>query len=319
MIRKLNNIFLKKDVPGLLLRIICFIATVLIIDFCLGKSLDYYFKHQQSGWEYRTRYAMEETQAPILIFGGSRAEHQYSPGIFEMRLKQGSLNAGRDGQSIFYHYAVLKSILKRYTPKIAILDIENGFFQKEQRFYNDLSTLLPFYKEHPEIRPILQMRGPFEKVKLISHIYPYNSLLFNILAGNLHFFTKNTKYVKGFKPIEMVLNEPMKTEDHSIKYELDSNKIACFNAFLEDCRVNHVNLYIVYSPCYYKAIHTEYSLELVRDMVKDKNVEFLDYSADTSFLNNRHLFANINHLNVEGAPILSNKVADAISLNIHRK
>ncbi len=79
-------------------------------------------------------------------------------------------NTGRDGKIIFYNYAVLKSILKRYTPKIAILDFNREEFSNDGESYDRLSSLFPYYYNHPEIRPILKLKNPLKKLKLFKNI-----------------------------------------------------------------------------------------------------------------------------------------------------
>ena len=100
---------------------------VLALDFGIGSLLKAFYFKQTSGLDYRTTYSIEKTRADILVFGSSRAVHHYYPAIFEDRMKLSFYNVGRDGQeSSLYHYGVLQGILKRYTPKIVILDIMRG-------------------------------------------------------------------------------------------------------------------------------------------------------------------------------------------------
>ena len=91
----------------LLLKIAAFGVLAFVIDFIVGGILSHFYLKQKSGWEYKTKYSIEETKADILIFGASRAQQQYNPLFFEERLYQSSYNVGRDGEPIFYHYGVL--------------------------------------------------------------------------------------------------------------------------------------------------------------------------------------------------------------------
>ena len=162
----------KKNIPGFLLKVFLFFSIIFLLDFSTGSLLKYLYFHQNSGWLYRSSYAIDSTQAEIVIFGSSTANHHYNPDIFEKRMGMSTFNAGKDGQAIFYHYAILKGMLKRYSPRIVILDFNVGEFEKDQRSYDRISSLLPYYENHPEIRSIILLKSPYEKYKLISKIYP---------------------------------------------------------------------------------------------------------------------------------------------------
>ena len=97
------------------------IIVILILDFLIGKSLEYFYFKQKSGLQYRTTYSIDSTRAEILVFGSSRANHHYVPEVFEDSLKMSFYNTGRDGNRLLYNFAVFSSILKRDTPKIVIL------------------------------------------------------------------------------------------------------------------------------------------------------------------------------------------------------
>ena len=128
-----------------LLKSVVLFTIVFVLDYSFGNLLRYFYFKQESGLQYRTTYSIEKTTADILIFGSSRANHHYYPNVFENRMKQSCYNVGRDGNSVLYHSAVLKGVLKRYSPKIVILDIVYGEFRQNQDSYDRLSSLLPYY------------------------------------------------------------------------------------------------------------------------------------------------------------------------------
>ena len=175
----------KKNYRHLLLKALLFLMLVIAADFITGSVLKHFYFRQSSGWEYRTKYSIEDTKAEVLIFGASRAQQQYNPLFIEDNLHQTCYNVGRDGMPLFYHYAVLQAVLKRYTPKMIILDCEYGALRDGSSSYERISCLLPYYNDHPEMRPVIELRGSFEKYKFFSKIYPYNSLILKIGVGNL--------------------------------------------------------------------------------------------------------------------------------------
>ena len=311
MLQRLKNLLQKNNYTALAIKLGGFLILAFVFDVVLGGVLKNFYFKQKSGWEFRTKYSVETTQADILIFGASRAQQQYNPVFFEERMLQSCYNVGRDGETIFYYYGVLRSILKRYSPKIIILDIENSVFKESQSSYDKLSILLPFYKDHPEMRSIIDMRSRFEKLKLQSNVYPYNSLLFKIALGNIN--TNKTDDIKGYLPLTRLWTEPLKTVDLSIKYNLDTNKINYYKAFINDCYKAQVKLYIVCSPYYLRLKGSDSSMILAKHIANEKNIDFIDFSGDKSFLNNSKLFNDPVHVNITGSKIFCNKLIDTLN------
>ena len=304
---------LKKNVYLRFVAIVLFVLIiVMILDFGIGRVLKAFYFKQTSGIDYRTTYSIEKTRADVLIFGSSTAIHDYIPGTFEKRLNLTAYNVGRDGICILYDYAVLRTILKRYTPKIIILDFEKEEFSRTQESYDRLSALLPYYKTHPEIDSIVDLRGPYEKYKMISNIYPYNSLVFTISAGNAEFNKKRREDMNGFVPLYRTWSDPIKFDNSFLHDEVDSNKVRIYESFIRDCVNANVELYIISSPLFVKPDYVNKSLVLGKAIAEKYKVRFFDYSQDTVILHNRNLFADIAHLNVSGATVYSNKVIDRI-------
>jgi hypothetical protein len=293
-------------------RVLFVFIIVMILDFGIGRVLKAFYFKQTSGIDYRTTYSIDKTRADVLIFGSSTAIHDYIPGTIEKRLNLSTYNVGRDGISILYDYAVLKTILKRYTPKIIILDFEKEEFSRSQESYDRLSSLLPYYKTHPEIDSIVDLRGPYEKYKMISNIYPFNSLVFTISAGNSEFNKKKREDMNGFVPLYRTWSDPIKFDDSFLHDDVDSNKVRIYESFIRDCVKADVELYIISSPLFIKPDYVNKSVVLGKAIADKYKVSFFDYSQDSVILHNRNLFADIAHLNVSGATVYSNKVVDRI-------
>ena len=300
------------QLKGFVLKILLLIVIVFLLDFTIGTTLQYFYFKQESGFLYRTTYAIEKTKAPVLIFGSSRASRHYNPNIFSNQLHLSSYNVGHDGNFILYQYAVLSAVLKRYRPKLIVLDITRGDFAIRQNDYERLSALLPYYKGHSEVRPIVQLKSPYEKIKNLSFIYPYNSLLFSIAVGNAEFNKQKMKDIDGYVPIDKIFTGSMATADSLPNYPMDSIKINTYQAFIKDCLSNNIKLVIVCSPYLFKATNTDNTINLAKAIALKNHIPFHDFSTDTSFVNKNQLFADSIHLNNGGATIFSNKVVDKI-------
>jgi hypothetical protein len=220
-------------------------------------------------------------------------------------------NAGRDGTHIFYHYAVLKAILKRYSPKIIILDFGIDY-DKKQDSYDRISALLPYYQNHPEIHAIVNLKGPIEKYKLLSKIYPFNSSIFSIIAGNNEFNKKRTLDINGYMPSSSIWHKNISVVNLSMNYELDSTKVKIYESFIQDCILSHIKLYIVCSPYYYKYNFIPYDIKMGEQIAKKYNIKFFNHLQDLRLINNPKFFQEPSHLNDEGAKLFSNLVIDEI-------
>ncbi|HET7116179.1 MAG TPA: hypothetical protein VFI29_06795, partial [Hanamia sp.] len=170
----------KRDIFRFLLKSFVFLTILFILDYSIGNLLKYLYFRQGSGSLYAITYSIDSTKADLLVIGSSTAHHSYYPEAFQNRLGMSYYNTGNDGTSIFYHYAVLKSILKRYSPKMVILEFDIGEFNSDQKSYDRLSALLPYYYNHPELRPIIKLKSKFERIKLLSKIYPFNSMVYSV-------------------------------------------------------------------------------------------------------------------------------------------
>ena len=303
---------LKKNVYGYFFaKIFVVIIFVFCLDFLIGSALETLYFKQESGLLYRTTYSIEKTTADLLIFGSSTATHDYSPQPFESRLNTSYYNVGRDGNSIFYQYAILKAILKRYSPKIIILNFDLDEFDKTSEKTERLSSLLPYYKTHPEIRSIIEHKSHFEKFKLLSKIYPYNSSIFTIAVGNMEFNKKRSGDIKGYLPLFEEWKEPV-SSGNFLNADLDSSAVNVYKFFIKDCISARVKLYVVCSPFFNKPDYLSNSILLGHKIATENKVNFFDYSKDSSLINNHSNFADIGHLNNNGAHKFSNMIIDRI-------
>lgn len=291
---------------------IIFLVIVFLLDLFVGKTLYFLYFHQKSGSLYRTTYSIEKTKAEMLVMGSSRANHHYPPSAFEKRLGLSYYNVGRDGQYLFYNYAILKVILKRYSPKIIIFDFVSQELEYDSRDYERLASLMPYYKKYPDIQPILQLKSSFEKIKLLSKIYPFNSYLLTIAIGNTNFNRRDVFDIKGYIPLEGKWNESIRTTDNSRKIKIDSNKLKIYELFIQDCLKAHVKLYIVCSPYYFNFKSNPLSINLGKKIAAKYNIDFYDFSQDPSFISKPALFDDPYHLNDTGAKIFSDSIGNLL-------
>lgn len=290
------------------------LAIVIAVDFGVGKCLEYFYKTQTSGLLYRTSYAMEETNADVLIFGASRANRHYDIKTIESLLGVSAYNTGRDGNFIFYQTAVLRSVLARYKPKRIILDF-TGSFEFLQSDYDRLSALLPYYGNHKEIRDLILLKSKFEKYKILCQSYRYNSLLTTIAIGNTEYNKSrksNKGSYKGFVPVHGVYEGKLDSIEFPTNYSIDSTKLRVFEEFLRLTSEENIPVLVVNSPVYY-LYGQDYSIEICRQLCEENGIDFIDYSKDERFLANKNLFRDQHHLNAQGALNFTQDIVGALN------
>jgi hypothetical protein len=283
----------------------------MILDLIIGNILRHFYFTQVAGENFRSTYAIDSTNADILVFGSSRANHHYVPEIFEKGLKMSFYNTGRDGNFLLYNYAVFKSIIKRYSPKIVIFDITLNELNYEVSNYDRLASLLPYWRNHPEIRSIVKMRSPYEEIKIISSVYPFNSSILTIGVGNLVLNKNRKSDRKGYVPLTNNLRdtalEKMEIEDE----KFDINKVHVLNNIVNTCLEKKIKLFIVQSPVYARISPSKANI-LIESIAKKGKAKYLSFSNDPVFSSKPYYFQDQNHLNEIGAnyfsKILVNKI-----------
>lgn len=293
---------------GLFKKVILILVLLAIIDRGSGRILKHYYSVQTYGEESQITYIIDSLHTDILIFGSSRANHHYVPEIFESRLHCSCFNAGKDGNYLFYGYALFKSIVRRYNPKLIIFDLrpyELGYIVSE---FDRLSLLLPYYEDNPDIQRVVNLRGPFEKEKHLSAIYPYNSLIFQIARGNMGSSKEKDLKLKGYIPLTKTMKYEKIMMDQN-KVILDNDKIDLLKDIISTCKSKKIDLVFVYSPVW--KITTN-NIKTIPDLCRQEGAHYIDLSNDSTFLNNPQYFEDLTHLNDKGARIFTNLLIDKI-------
>ncbi|HVS92012.1 MAG TPA: hypothetical protein VHE59_08285 [Mucilaginibacter sp.] len=294
-----------KEIKPIITKLLIFFAVMAFLDYVFGTALKKCYFLQKKGYDYLATYALDSAKSDMLIVGSSRAAHHYNPAIIQDSLHATVFNAGADGTFMFYYDAILRSALKRYHPKVVIMDLLPDEFEKGQEAYDHLSLLLPYYSYHPEIRPIIQLRGPYEKYKLLSKTYPYNSKLLSAITTLLH-AKQGVKSYDGYIPLnnKMVVAEPVMT----FKNDIDTLKLAYFKNFINECTANGIKLIVSVSPIYIK-YNPSKSIELGKEICAAHHIPFFNYLHDPDF--GKPMFSDPHHLNSQGADLFTKKfIAD---------
>jgi hypothetical protein len=305
-----KNIMLRFFLKSLLI-----FALLLVCDQFIGSLIKTFYFHQDSGAYYRTTYSIDSTTAKILILGSSRANHSYVPEVFENKLQSSCYNTGKDGNFILFNYAIFKAIIKRYNPEIIIFDIRPTDLAYNAFEYDRLSDLLPYCHYHPEIDQIVRLRSPFENIKQVSEIYPYNSMILRIAMGNLDVNKTRETDEKGYMPFFRIMQNEEIDSLISPGFSVDEAKINAIKDIISTSKQKNIDLIFVFSPFWY-IMQKGPADTILYELCSQNGIPFLDMSNDSTFINNPQYFADKSHLNDVGARVFSSLLIQKIQ-NIH--
>jgi hypothetical protein len=304
------------------LKLFIFVVAIVATDKLIGSILRKLYFTQKSEQKYALTYSLKYCKADILIFGSSQAQHNYISRVIGDSMKMSCYNAGQDGgHSILLQYAQIKIITKRYSPKIIILEFHPDKIVHFDRDYDRLSILLPYYKDYPEIRSLILQRSPFERLKLLSTIYPFNSNIIDIIRFNRvrHGMHKRDD-VDGYIPLHEVMNSDMlKTKTAKLVQSnpvVDTNMVNALKNIIRICKEKSISLFIVSSPIY-QQIYEKQGLPsspamLSLNIIHSESVIYFDYTYDSSIVRHMEFFKDKVHLNDSGAKVFSNKLIIAM-------
>jgi hypothetical protein len=308
------------------LKIFVFIFFVIVFDQIIGLILSKYYFTQISGWDCDLTYTLRDCKEEVLIIGNSRAKRHYDTRIISDSLKMSCYDAGIDGGvSLIMSYAIIKVITKRYSPKIIFLEY-NADHTLGPGFYDKLSILLPYYDEYPEIRPIVLLRGPYERIKLMSAIYPFNSNILSIIRFNSNTLAAKKQGFNGFVPckndppdIEFLKKEIKMEKEEINNSKADTNVLIALKNIIQICQEKNILLFIVNSPFFHLAdeeqIPPSESTKLSFDIMNQNKVNYLDFSYDTTYKNHLEWFNDRIHLSEDGAKVFSNRLMHIVKNN----
>jgi len=301
--------------PGkrFLIKAVIFVLILVLIDASLGRIVRYAFFKQKSGKYYRMTKSFEQVNDSILILGSSHAVNHFYPEIIEKQTGLSCYNAGVEGQRLLFVETLQKIILQRYSPEILILNIEPYYLNTYSRAYNMIVDLYPYYYKYPEIiGKIVDMKSPYEKYKLKSILYQYNSSIAYIIYYLFH----TQKDYKGFIPLygevpeyrrEKILRMTPEDEVYYLENEmLDENFVQALKNFVKLAKEKNIKLLFVLSPIVKKSdISGMKSFQMIKQIAGNNDIPLLDYYNNPLFLGKFGLFNADTHLNIKGAEVFS--------------
>lgn len=292
------------------------------LDYTTGSLIEYLYFHQGKNVYSAATYVIDAADEDILIFGTSRANHHYIPEILTARTGLSCYNAGRDGQSLFYDYALFKCVLSRRKPKKVILELRGTSLYFDQVDYDRLSHLYPYYRDYESVREIVDLKGRVGMFVRLSKLYTYNSTILIILKSFIRPRTDYQGYIpypgnNTMDPAEISYD----SIDDGVYHEsdpamrLDENKIDILNRFIDNALQAKIDLYIIDSPSFFlQKDSNNISLLKVKEILKENDLPYYDFANDEEFTLHPGLFGDPTHMNDFGARKFTELVADIITM-----
>lgn len=297
-----------------LLQLTIFLLLFAAIDFFFGKLLQYGELHAIGGDTEKHYYIHNKSCEDILIFGSSRSSNHYSPRVLEDSLHMTVYNCGENETGIVCFYPKLNMIKQRYTPKIIICDIYYVDLLDSLRFQNIdfLKTLKTSYGTQCVDTMFIRYAST-SKIKMLSGMYRYNSLIYSILVDN---FRTTNWYYKGFYCLstQKIKNVPIVDNTHHC-YIYDTEKLRLLERLIIENK-DRTRIFFAISPEFGKTNDEMYSP--VKELCKQYNIPLLNHLCDTTFTRHKELFSNQNHLNIDGATLYTKIISKEIRL-LHYK
>jgi hypothetical protein len=311
-------------VKRLLISLVLFTLILLAIDRIVGHALATRYRVAPSDEADAIGRGIA-ARAPLVICGSSRARHHYDPDTLAARLGMTAWNFGRDGQfGPFYSYGVAELVLRSYTPRLWIIEVDDRTLAGPDPL-SSLNVLLPYAAHDPAIAELVNRRSRYERLKRLSAIYPYNSLvlaLYDPRGGGAH----ETR--RGYAPIDGAIAPADTLEDvakdaaglpGADPRELAPNplKRRYLGAMIDSLERRGVTVLAIRSPEFLRGpsdrARASAEAARLRAAFASLKVRFLDLGAAAApDLAQARYFRDRTHLNRAGAGRFSAVVADSI-------
>lgn len=282
----------------LIRNILILIVLVIVGDCLIGHALQQAYRQTTNDKIGRLNYICDSVNAEIIVLGSSRALHHYVPRLITDSTGLSCYNCGFEGEGIVFHYALLRQLQQRYRPRLIIYELTYDY---------DIQYLPWRPAKLTNIRPMsgLQCRDsilcsvdPWESVAMLSHIFPYNSKLFNILFSQQPTEYDSPTVDNGYIPQFKVLSEDKFQGIYYLKHDenIDSLKVGYLKKLINE---NRDRLMVVVSPRFRSPEDNIYGM--VEQMCRNQQVPFYCTVTHPVISRDITLWEDDGHLNDKGA------------------
>lgn len=306
-------------------RTVVFLLLVVLLDRGLGVLLGSIQTRSFTGDKGGLlNYALLQ-EPQILILGSSRAQLHIMPSVLTEKLGMTAYNAALKGQDLLYAVMLYDLWKRRHPPPKAIVltvDIESLITRESE--VNTVHLMAPHMDESTLVREVLYSDNPLARFVYVAQTYRFNG---NVLSLANHAFRRPPDGYDGFIVSPGALNPATET---GVLNALDQDRTALEMAqvpfspqklrYLRDLAVeafrNGTRLYLLHTPIFRQdeSAHKIWVDKLRVILADMPGVKFVDLCITThpAIFSWPQLYRNLNHLNRDGAELLSGLLAAEI-------
>lgn len=297
----------------LFFNIFLILVFLVAIDQVSGYVLDLIRDNSPDGRYYKIKYSLDSCREDMVIIGSSRGEIDFIPKILEDSLGFTCWNASRGGQGTPYFRSIQEGILKRYVPKIVILNVDDNDLELAPD-YERAGVLKPFYSSNPEIRPILNRTSRFESILLRSRLYEYNSSFYYLIRPYFFPGLDGRKQDKGWKPREGKMHAELEDKIRVVKGtgKIEPESKMMFDSFIKRFTEKGSLVIMVVPPNYDVLEDSSTVLQYLRGISLQHEIPLVIYSNNMNFITRPDFYVDPDHLNVVGAETFTKNLVQRI-------
>lgn len=323
-----------------IISIIAFTVVTFLTLFCVDSVISNGLKKSETKhFNNLTQINQGKLNVDLIVNGSSKALVQIDPIIIDSVLGITSYNLGLDGSPFIPQKAQYELYrMKNKKPKIIVQIVSNGTLRSLQEGFNLPIKFAP-YLNVPEVKDMMILTSSFSYLDYNIPMLKYSGKPYEIILGGLSFVdiqVLKTTDIKGYAPNDLSwpeskhdsldvssnTNEQANSEiNNNIETFTTLDSISCdhFERFLSQCYKDNIIVFLVYPPIYEDDFKSIKHLEYYHKVAQENNAHFLNYSKDPVLAFDRQYFYNSQHLNLEGATLFTNKLANDIKAGMQNK
>ena len=312
-----------------LIKSLYFLLPILIIAYPIDYIMSYYLSQSNDypgEFEVWNDIYNSNANCDVAIYGSSRAWVHIDPKLLNHSLELDVYNFGIDGHNFWLQYLRHLEFLKHNRkPKTIILAVDVFSLQKSIDLYQP-DQFLPYMLWNSNIQEYTNSYVGYNTFEYYLPLLRYSgkSNALKTIIKNIFINQSNDNFRNnGFLGMNREWNNDLdkaKENKDTYKIKLDSTSITLFEKFINECKINDIELIFVYTPEYIDGqkfvANRNDIIQIYRDMSTKYSIEFYDYSNDSLCFNKKY-FYNASHLNNIGAEIFSKTLASDLKARTH--
>lgn len=285
------------------------VAAILVVaDRVVGYALQRDYDHINTNEIGRLNRISHEVSADVMVFGSSRALHHYVPQVMTEVTGLTCYNCGFGGESNVFHYALMRQVQQRHTPRLFIYEFTVDYDAEAGREFTTSLTKIRRMTSLACRDSILTDVSPRERWRMLSRIYPYNSALFEMLTTHIDDIYAAPDVDQGYVPLHHTLTDTTSTF-HLTRHDYDPLKVRYMERMMNEFGDR---LVIVVSPHFRTQADVWSFHEPMAQLAASHGVPFIYMMEDKRFADNPLLWDDDGHLNDRGARMFTKILADTL-------